>query len=158
MKKLRDHTHFPTVMAARSTLLLLFLTAAALAESPNGVHISLTETPNTLRAMWSLPATPVASAAPGYCLFGFSSGSLNQKSSIGAPYTYDAGGFTGSLYDVVMEPVVPDSEYFYKCGSEQSGFSNTFRVFTPPSSPAAEVKIVVWGDMGESHCCVCVRV
>jgi hypothetical protein len=137
-------------MDTRSFLALAICLVAAIAESPNGVHISFTEVPNTVRAMWSLPSTAVTSATPGYCVFGHTEQYLTLKSTVGAPYTYADGGFQGSLYDVVLGQLAPDSVYFYKCGSDAGGFSNVFRFATQPSRTTAEVKIIVWGDMGQS--------
>ncbi len=117
-------------------------------ETPNGVHLSLTETPNTMRAMWSLPSTTATSSLVGYCMFGHSADSLTTKSTVGAAYTYTAGGFSGSLFDVVMENLADDAVYFYQCGSDNVGFSAVFRFFTPPSRTTATINAVVWGDMG----------
>lgn len=130
-------------MVALVCLLAVFALAAC--EVPNGVHLALTGITGEMRAMWSLPSTPVSAGVTGQCWYGSSAVSLNQSTAVGAAYTYSAGGFNGSLYDVVMTGLKPDTAYFYMCGNRTLGVSVVFQ-FTSPS--LTEVSFVVWGDMG----------
>ena len=139
-------------MAAKLYLLLLVLCCfeySVKAELPNGLHLALTPIASEMRAMWSLPSTPVSANLNGLCLFGVTPSNLSTFSAPSPAYTYSAGGFQGSLFNVVMENLLSDSLYYYKCGSQSTGFSSVYQFHTPPRPQSnASVKIVVWGDMG----------
>jgi hypothetical protein len=131
--------------------LAVIIVGMSFAESPNGVHLAFTEVKGSVRAMWSLPSTPVSSSLSGTCQFGTSHDALTETTAPGPSYTYADGGFQGCLFDVVMENLKDDTIYFYKCGSDASGFSNVFNFRTMPASSNSNVKIVVWGDMGINY-------
>ncbi|KAL5545876.1 hypothetical protein UlMin_005563 [Ulmus minor] len=108
-------------------------------DSPQQVHISLVGE-DKMRISWitsdSAPATVEYGTAPG----------AYANSATGSTTSYHYVTYeSGSIHDVVISPLKPNTQYYYRCGSNSQEFS--FK--TPPS--VFPIKFAVAGDLGQTE-------
>ncbi|XP_062117573.1 probable purple acid phosphatase 20 [Humulus lupulus] len=107
--------------------------------SPQQVHISLVGE-DQMRISWitqgSGPATVEYGVSPG--VYGYT------KSGSTSSYRY-ATYESGSIHDVVIGPLSPNTVYYYRCGDASSP---EFTLKTPPA--AFPIKFVLAGDLGQT--------
>lgn len=107
--------------------------------SPQQVHISLVGQ-DKIRISWITddpsPSTVEYGTSSG--VYGFSAnGSTKSYTYV----TYDSG----EIHDVVIGPLKPNTEYYYRCGSDSSP---EFNLKTPPAQ--FPIKFAVAGDLGQT--------
>lgn len=125
--------------------------------APTQGHLALTSDPSAVRLMWvsgDNTSTPTVQ-------YGYTQVSL-QYNATGNTTTYtknlmcDSPANTttffkdpGFIHDAVMTDLQPSTQYFYKFGSDVSGWSEEFMFISPPAtSPSDEIFVVAYGDMG----------
>ena len=74
------------------------------------------------------------------------------KDMCGSPATDVGYRDPGKIHQVTMDNLKPETQYEYKFGDDQYGWSETFSFKSPPlPSPKASVKIIAFGDMGNGQ-------
>jgi hypothetical protein len=96
-------------------------------QPPEQIHIATTGDPTEMVVTWvTRGMTPTSTVE-----FGTTSGAYGFSTS-GTNHTYTDGGWVGRIHDVVLTGLTPDTQYFYRVGDEDRGWSSEFDFTTPP--------------------------
>eukprot|EP01117_Protostelium_nocturnum_P003237 TRINITY_DN14196_c0_g1_i1.p1 TRINITY_DN14196_c0_g1~~TRINITY_DN14196_c0_g1_i1.p1 ORF type:complete len:572 (-),score=157.83 TRINITY_DN14196_c0_g1_i1:70-1785(-) len=124
---------------------------------PNQGHIAFTTVPGEIRVMWATDSKPSSQAL----YLGTSTGKYPTiiKGNVGGYSSSELCGSPakdwgwkepGILYDVVLRNLTMGKKYFYKFGSNETGFSQEAQFRAPSPSPTTKsVNFVCFGDLGK---------
>eukprot|EP00043_Microstomoeca_roanoka_P030120 m.24780 g.24780 ORF g.24780 m.24780 type:complete len:455 (+) comp9741_c0_seq1:152-1516(+) len=140
-------------MALLCAALLSVLAASLASDAPQQVHIALGDFTGTAMAVSWI----TNDEADGYCYFGLSSDSLDTKVDQLAPgesYSYqNAYGdqyTSGLIHHAKIDNLKPSTKYYYRCGTDSNGYSNTYSFTTPPAVGTPAYVFSVMGDLGQT--------
>ncbi|KAL8526331.1 hypothetical protein ACS0TY_015520 [Phlomoides rotata] len=109
--------------------------------TPQQVHISLSGE-NHMRISWI-----TSDSTPPIVYYGTTPGANGTTSSTGSTDTYKFVTYlSGEIHNVVIGPLNPNTQYYYRCGSTSSP---EFTFKTPPSS--FPINFAVSGDLGQTE-------
>lgn len=143
-----------TTLAAAAAFVAAAPLAGSGADSPSQVHISQ----NTAAGCCGMTITWATTAERyGEVRYGPSPDSLVmlQKAEDGESYTF-VSKYTGSytsplLHHAKLQDLSPSTKYYYKCGSDDGGFSEVFSFTTPPTpGPEVPFTFALIGDLGQT--------
>lgn len=138
-----------TTLFCALACLFLFI-STSFAQSPEQVHLSLTENAGEMRVIWIVQVNfnTQGQYRTGNCSVGLTSGKYSATFTATSS-TYSEQGFNGTIFNAVLKNLSPDTFYYYTCGDAISGYS---KEFTFKSAPVPGVNrtihFVQWGDMG----------
>jgi len=93
-------------------------------KAPEQVHLALGKESTKMAVNWV-----TQDKVDSIVMYGKQAGNLNLKST-GTVKTYTNGGWLGWIHEVILSNLESGQQYFYKVGSEQSGWSKVFNFYT----------------------------
>jgi phosphodiesterase/alkaline phosphatase D-like protein len=113
-------------------------------QAPEQVHIATTGDPSEMVVTWvTWGPTPTSTVEYGTTIGSY--GSI----ATGSTHTYSDGGWVGEIHDVLLTGLVPNTQYFYRVGDSQEGWSSEFEFRSAPSDDG-NFSFAAYADHGES--------
>ncbi len=110
---------------------------------PEQLHLALSGDASQMIITWV-----TATHADGGVEWGRAASDLNQSAE-GSNHTYDADDWSGVIHDAPMSDLAAGTEYHYRVGDDEAGWSAVHSFRTSPSD-ASRVRIGVIADMDET--------
>lgn len=128
---------------------------AHVSTKPSALHL-VKDDDSSVRCLWYTPSLSGIAQYGATCQYGFSPFNLSSRAS-GRSYSYTAGGFNGSLHEVLLAQLPSNRPTYYQCGSSMSNVSEWsdvkhFVLRLASVSEEAALENMTWigviGDMG----------
>ena len=101
-------------------IVMQFIVATFAQSMPMALHLSKYDE-TSVKCMWYTPGNEDLLQYEAKCQWGESPESL-QYSASGNSYSYAAGGFNGSLHEVILHSLAHQHSTYYRCGGMKSGY------------------------------------
>jgi len=111
---------------------------------PEQVHLAFGTDSSKMAVNWV-----TADKVDSIVMYGKQANNLNLRAT-GTVKTYTDGGWLGWIHEVVLSNLDSGTQYFYKVGSDASGWSKVFNFYTEKNfvNNQTPFKVIIYGDQG----------